>query len=279
MKRLLFLLLVFPLLLVSCFKGEKGKPLVTTTLPVWKSVAYYIGGTDFRYYSILKGGESPHGYEPKPSDYKKLKEASLVIIHGLGLDDWALKGIDRKKVLDLGALFAKKYPQIKRPDYHLWMNPVIMEDVYFEVAHRLTAFYPKRETYYTKRAEDYASMIEQLIGKMEGCFKESGAKVVVVYHPVWKPFFDTFGIKVIEIARSPEEQVTPERIREVVEEAKSLGAKLVVSESFSDRKVPELVAKEIGGRLLVLNPLPSDNYVSALAEWGEKICKGFKETR
>ncbi|ADU96211.1 metal ABC transporter substrate-binding protein [Thermovibrio ammonificans] len=279
MKRLLFLLLVFPLLLVSCFKGEKGKPLVTTTLPVWKSVAYYIGGTDFRYYSILKGGESPHGYEPKPSDYKKLKEASLVIIHGLGLDDWALKGIDRKKVLDLGALFAKKYPQIKRPDYHLWMNPVIMEDVYFEVAHRLTAFYPKRETYYTKRAEDYASMIEQLIGKMEGCFKESGAKAVVVYHPVWKPFFDTFGIKVIEIARSPEEQVTPERIREVVEEAKSLGAKLVVSESFSDRKVPELVAKEIGGRLLVLNPLPSDNYVSALAEWGEKICKGFKETR
>jgi|GEM_PF-955595 len=283
MKRLFSLLLLLVAALfafVGCsLKGTGNKPLITTTLPVWKSVAYYIGGTDFRYYSILKGGESPHGYEPKPSDYKKLKEASLVIVHGLGLDDWALKGVDKKKVLNLGELFAKKYPQVKRPGYHLWMNPVIMEDVYFEVARRLTFFYPKKKTYYTKRADDYASMIEQLIGKINACFKESGAKAVVVYHPVWKPFFDTFGIKVIEIARTPEEQVTPERIREVVREAKESGAKLVISETFSDRKVPRLVAKEIGGKLLVLNPLPSDNYVTALAEWGEKICEGFKETR
>ncbi len=276
MKRLLLLVPFLAFFLAGCLKEDNSKPLIVTTLPVWKSVAYYIGGRDFRYYSILKAGVSPHGYEPKPSDLEKEKEASLIIIHGLGLDDWALKGVDKKKVLNLGALFSKKYPQIDKPGYHLWMNPVLMEDVYFEVAHRLTSFYPKRETYYTKRAEDYAAMIDQLIGKINKCLEKVSNKTVVIYHPVWKPLLETFGIKVIEIARTPEEKVSPERLREVIEEAKREGAKLVIGEVFSDRKVVETVAKEIGGKALILNPLPKENYVKALANWGEKICSSLK---
>ncbi len=276
MTRLLFLLLPL-VLLVGCLSSSGKKPLIVTTLPVWKNVAEYIGGRDFNYYSLLRGGESPHTYEPKPSDIKREKEASLIIIHGLGLDDWALKGVDRKKVLDLGELFARKYPVVKQPGYHLWMNPVLMEDVYFEVAERLVKFYPKRETYYKKRAEDYAAMIDQLIGRIDNCLKGAKTKAVVIYHPVWKPLLETFGIKVIEIARTPQEQVTPKRIKEVVEEAKKAGAKVVIGESFSDRKIPELVAKEIGGRVLILNPLPDKDYVVALSGWGEKICSALKE--
>ena len=276
MTRLLLLLLSL-VLIAGCLSSGSKKPLIVTTLPVWKSVAEYIGGRDFSYYSLLKGGESPHAYEPKPSDVKKEKEASLIIVHGLGLDDWALKGVDRKKVLDLGELFARKYPVVKQPGYHLWMNPVLMEDVYFEVAERLVKFYPKRETYYKKRAEDYAAMIDQLIGRIDNCLKGAKTKAVVIYHPVWKPLLETFGIKVIEIARTPQEQVTPKRIKEVVEEAKKAGAKVVIGESFSDRKIPQLVAKEIGGKVLILNPLPDRDYVVALSGWGEKICSALKE--
>lgn len=273
----LFFLLLFIISFAGCFSGGGKKPLIVASLPVWKSVAEYLGGGDFEYYSILKGGESPHTYEPKPSDVRKEKEASLVIVHGLGLDDWALKGVDKSKVLNLGELFSQKYPVVKQPGYHLWMNPVLMEDVYFEVAERLTKFYPKRETYYRKRAEDYAAMIDQMIGRIDACLKGAKSRAVVIYHPVWKPLLETFGIKVIEVARTPEEQVTPERIKEVIEEAKKENAKLVISEIFADRKVPQLVAKEIGGKVLVLNPIPEDNYVIALSNWGEKICGALKE--
>ncbi|RUM91364.1 MAG: zinc ABC transporter substrate-binding protein [Thermovibrio sp.] len=277
MLRLLLILLI-SLLTFGCISENSNKPLIVTSLPIWKSVAEYIGGRDFRYYSILKGGESPHGYEPKPSDIERGKEASLIIVHGLGLDDWALKGVnDKKKVLNLGELFSKKYPQVKKPAYHLWMNPVLMEDVYFEVAERLVGFYPKRETYYKKRADDYAEMIEQLLGRISECLKGRKENAVVIFHPVWKPLLKTLGINVIEIARNPEEQVTPGRIKEVIEEAKRKGAKVVISESFANQKIPKLIAREIGGRVLVLNPIPSEDYVRALSEWGSKICRALKE--
>lgn len=276
MLRLLAVIVSF-LFISGCFSGNDKKPLIVSSLPVWKSVAEYLGGRDFEYYSILKGGESPHTYEPRPSDIQKEKRASLIIVHGLGLDNWAVRGVSEKKVLNLGELFARKYPVVKRPGYHLWMNPVLMEDVYFEVARRLTSFYPKRETYYTKRAEDYAEMIEQMIGRINNCLKGVKDRTVVIYHPVWKPLLETLGIRVIEIARTPEEQVTPERIRAVIEEAKKEGARVVIGETFSDRKIPKLVAKEIGGKVLILNPLPDKDYVVALSGWGEEICKALKE--
>ncbi len=274
----ILLLIALPFFLLGCLSGENEKPLIVTSLPVWKSVAQYIAGRDFRYYSILKGGESPHTYELKPLDAKMKEEASLVIVHGLGLDDWAIKGIkDKGKVLNVGELFSKKYPQVKSPGYHIWANPVLMEDVYFEVAERLVKFYPKRETYYKKRAEDYAAMIDQLIGRIDRCLKERKSNVVVIYHPVWKPLLKTFGIETIQIAEKPQEQITPGKLKEVIEEAKKRGAKVVISEVFSNEKIPKLVAKEIGGKVLVLNPIPEEDYVKALSTWGEKICEALKE--
>ncbi|WP_459895762.1 metal ABC transporter substrate-binding protein [Desulfurobacterium crinifex] len=270
-------LFLFTITFVGCLSENNNKPLIVSSIPIWKNVAEYIGGRDFRYYSILKGGESPHGYEPKPSDVQKTKEANLVIVHGLGLDDWAVRNVDEKNVLNIGELFSNKYPQVKQPGYHVWANPVLMEDVYFEVAKRLIEFYPKRETYYTKRAEDYTAMIDQLLGRIDNCLKEAKSKVVVIYHPVWKPLLETFGIKVIEIAQTPEEQVTPERLRQVIEEAKKENAKVVIGEIFASRKVPQTVAEAISGKVLILNPIPDKDYVITLSEWGEKICSALKE--
>jgi zinc transport system substrate-binding protein len=277
MKRLLFFLLIATAFIAGCFSGNDSKPLIASSLPVWKSVAEYIGGRDFRYYSVLKGGESPHGYEPKPSDIKKLSKANLVIIHGLGLDNWAVKNVKEERVFNIGELLGKKYPAVKKPGYHLWMNPILMEEVYFEIANKLTEFYPKRRTYYLKRAEDYAEMIEQLIGRINECLKKAGTRTVVIYHPVWEPLLETFGISTIEIAKTPEEQVTPKRIKEVVEKAKAKGAKLVIGEPFSDRRVVKTIAEEIGGKVLILNPIPDKDYVVSLSEWGEKICSALKE--
>ncbi len=276
MKRLTLLLFVIIPVLMACLANNKGKPLIVTSIPVWKSVAEYIGGRDFRYYSFLKGGESPHGYEPKPSQVKELQEASLIIVHGLGLDDWIIKNANKKNILNIGELFEEKYPQVKSPGYHIWMNPVLMEDVYFEVSKRLAEFYPKKETYYTKRAEDYAAMINQLLERIDNCLKNRQGGTVAIYHPVWKPLLETFGFKVMEIARTPEEKITPERLKQLIEEAKKKQVKLVIGETFADRKIPQLIAKEVGAKLLIMNPLPQKDYVVALSEWGEKICNAVR---
>jgi len=273
MLRLLSALLLL-LAVAGCLPGNGSKPLVVSSIPVWKNVAKHIGGRDFRYHSVLRGGESPHGYELKPSDMRKLESASLVLVHGFGLDDWAVKGAEKGKVMNIGEILKAKYPEVERPGYHVWTNPLIMEDVYFEVARKLGALRPERRAYYLKRAKDCADTVEQLFSRVKECTK--GAKAVVVYHPVWEPLFTALGLKVVKIAETPEERVTPRRIVEVVATAKELGAVLVVGETFSDRKTVRTVAEEIGGRVLIMNPLPDEDYPTALSEWGRSICSALK---
>jgi len=65
--------------------------------------------------------------------------------------------------------------------------------------------------------------------------------------------------------------------KEVIEKAKSNGAKLVIGEPFSDKRVVKTIAREIGGKVLIINPIPDKDYVVSLAEWGEKICSALKE--
>ena len=275
MKKLLAILIFLPIAF-ACKNLNSSKPLIAASLPVWKGVAQYIGGKDFRYFSILKPGQSPHGYEPKPSDVATAKKANLVIVHGLGLDNWALKGIDAKRVMDIGKLLSKKYPQVNEPYYHIWANPIMMEDVYFEVARKLSEFNPRRKQYYEKRADDYAATIDEMIGRAKDCLKDVNPKIVVIYHPVWKWFLESIGIKTIPILKTPEASTTPDALKTAVQKAKASGAKIVIGETFNSKDAPNEVAREIGGKAIFLNPIPNGDYVEAISGWSRAICKAMK---
>ncbi len=266
-------------ILFSCKNKQTNKPLIVSSLPVWSKVAEYIGGRDFRYYSILKGGESPHGYEPKPSDIAKLKEASLVIIHGLGMDNWAIKGAPKEKVFNLGEILSAKYSFLKeKKNYHIWANPSLMQDVYFEIARKLSSFYPKRTKYYEKRADDYAAMIDQIVDRISRCISEVENKKVIAFHEVWEPFFETIGVKCVAyFVSNPEEEVTPKRLKELIDLGRKEHVKLVIGESVSPISFPKKLSEELNVKLLILDPIPDEDYVKAISQWGRKLCESLKE--
>ncbi len=276
--KLLAVLLVI-ISLISCRNQKTQKPLIVSSLPIWTNIAEYIGGRDFRYYSILKGGESPHGYEPKPSDIAKIKEADLIIIHGLGLDNWAIKGADERKVFNIGKLLSKKYEFLtEKKGYHIWANPLLMEDIYFEIAKKLSSFYPKRAKYYEKRADDYAAMIEQMVDKISTCISQVKNRKVIAFHPVWEPFFKTVGLECVAyFVKTPEEEVTPKRMKELIDIGRKENVKLVVGESVSPVSFPKKLSEELGAKLLILDPIPDEDYVKAISSWGRKLCDSLKE--
>ncbi|WP_456484870.1 metal ABC transporter substrate-binding protein [Desulfurobacterium sp.] len=279
MKKLLLIVALLTGLAVYGCNIESNKPLIVSSLPIWKNVAEYLGGRDFKYYSILKGGESPHGYEMKPSDIAKLKKAKLIVIHGLGLDNWILKGIDnREKVFNIGKLLSKKYPFIKKAGYHIWTNPILMEGVYFEMANKLSKFYPGKKTYYEKRADDYSAMIQQLISRVNECTAKLKNRKVIAFHPVWEPLFETINIKCIGyIVNNPEEEPKPEIIKELIKKGKKENVKIVIAEKGEPQTLVNEIASEIGAKVIVLNPIPDKDYVIALSNWCNKICTALKE--
>ncbi|BAS26539.1 metal ABC transporter substrate-binding protein [Limnochorda pilosa] len=61
---------------------------VVTTLPPIADLVARVGGERVEVSSLLPPGASPHAYEPRPLDVRRLSRADLVMLVGAGLDEW-----------------------------------------------------------------------------------------------------------------------------------------------------------------------------------------------
>src|SRR6266516_3834226 len=68
-----------------------GAPLqVVAAENFWGSIAKQLAGSRARLRSIIVNpGSDPHSYQPTAADARALARASLVIVNGLGYDNWA----------------------------------------------------------------------------------------------------------------------------------------------------------------------------------------------
>jgi zinc transport system substrate-binding protein len=271
-KRLTLVALFF-FFLSSCFKEVSTKPVIVCSLPVWKGLVKYLSDGDFEVVSLLKKGSSPHGFELKPSQRRFLEEAKLVILNGLGIDDWALKGVPKEKILNLGEILKTSHREISA-NYHLWMNPEFVKEILFIIADKLSKLNPSRRTYYLKRASDYAQAIDQFVKKGRKCGEKKNVWVIV-YHPVWTPLLDSVGIKSIYVVENPEVEVSASKLQSVIEKGKTLGVKLVIGETFSGEKTVKLISEELKVPFILLNPIPEEDYLTAFSLWIRKICKAL----
>jgi zinc/manganese transport system substrate-binding protein len=111
------LLLVAALAAVAsgCAPAHEGGALrVVAAESFWGSIAAQLGGDRVTVQSIVRSPAiDPHGYEPTPSDARKLATADVAVVNGIGYDRWASQllaanpssgrvVVDAGKVLGLG---------------------------------------------------------------------------------------------------------------------------------------------------------------------------------
>jgi zinc/manganese transport system substrate-binding protein len=106
---------------------------------VWGSIATQLAGSRARVRSIIVNPDAdPHSYEPTAADARTLAGANLVIVNGLGYDNWATQLLQAspasgRLVLDVGRMLGLK----AGANPHRWYYPA---DVH-AVVRRIVADY------------------------------------------------------------------------------------------------------------------------------------------
>jgi zinc/manganese transport system substrate-binding protein len=72
---------------LSGFAADTVLPVVTGNT-ICQDIASRIGGTQVQVTCLLQPGVDPHSYQPVPEDVKRIANARLVIINGLGFEGW-----------------------------------------------------------------------------------------------------------------------------------------------------------------------------------------------
>ena len=247
---------------------------IVVTIPVLKDLTEQVGGRHVRVTSLLSGYENEHTYSPKPSDLVAVRKARLLFEIGIGLEVWvsslvknagsaSLRVVTTSKGIALlrdrpnleGELHAAEEEEQGNP--HIWMDPENATTMMRHITEALIQVDPAHATEYRSNQASYLRKLDQLRGDLSDRIRRLADRRFIAHHPAWPYFARRFGFQIVGTIQ-PQSGSEPSalHLHGLIATIKKDRIKVVVSEIQLSQKIPEMLAKETGARVVVLTTLP-----------------------
>ena len=129
------------------------------------------------------------------------------------------------------------------------------------------------EDFYTQNKIDYLQKLDDLDADIRDSLAEAEDNRFIVFHPAWGYFAKEYGLEQIPIEVEGNNPGSAQ-IADVIEEAKEYDIKVVfVSPQFDTQKA-QVIAEEIGGTVVLIDPLARD-YISNLQTVTGQLIQGL----
>jgi len=243
---------------------------------------------------LVPMGADPHDWEPTIRDREKLQKADVIIVNGIGYEHWlgSFDSNDNQGILvdtsnGISTLdFEKHDDHAKEDDHdgheeedkhnhedldpHIWLNPVYAQLQVKNIANALSNSDPTNKNYYQSNAAIYNKELDLLDSKIRT--ELSGCKTdFITFHNAFSYFSEEYGLTQHTIISSNDShgEVTPQTLENIISLARELNIKVIFAEESTSTKTSQVIADEIGGKVLVLSPLEivsDETYVEKMTQ-------------
>jgi ABC-type Zn uptake system ZnuABC Zn-binding protein ZnuA len=246
--------------------GSSGAPSstlnVVTTTTVFADMISNVGGQFVTVTSLAGKNADVHTFEPKPADIQTVAAAKLLIMNGLGLDDWLERAITNgsatgtplvKLGVDLPGveLLPGEDPGTQNP--HLWMNVKYAELYVDRIAAALKAADAAHAAQYDSQAATYKATLETLDASVRtriAPIPEQNRKLVM-FHDAFPYFAREYGITIVGVAvEAPGQDPSAGYTAELITAIRAAGVKAIFSESQFPTKLVDQHAAETGTKVV-----------------------------
>ena len=253
------------------------RPKVVTTTEDLASLVREVGGDKVAVESIAKGYQDPHFVEAKPSFILKLHDADLLIVVGRELElGWLpplmtqsrnakiqvggpgyLDASQGVRILDIptGQITRAMGDVHPSGNPHYWLDPDNGRIIAKSIGAALSRLSPNDKAYFDQRYADFDRRLSEAQKRWAAAMAPYKATKVVTYHRSWPNFTERFGLDVIGyVEPKPGIPPSPSHTISLIGEMKRQSVKLILVEPYFDLKTPNSIARETGGKVLVLTP-------------------------
>lgn len=264
------------ILIASLFLFALSNPLqsrdkikVITTLTDLASLSQAVGGDRVEVEALVKGTQDPHQIEVLPSYMVKLRNADLFVIIGMDLEMWAYPlrdGSRNAKLLLVDC--STNIERLEVPTYkvdpshgdihlygnpHYWLDPkngkVIMQAIF----EGLVKVSPEDYAYFENNMKTYSQKLDEKIKEWQTRAETLKGKQVIFFHNSWPYFNRRFGIEAANfIEPKPGIPPSPSHTARLIQQVKEQGIKVIAKEPFFDDRVPKMISRQTGAKLVVL---------------------------
>lgn len=241
--------------------GER-LPVTATFYPL-AEFSRQVGGDRVMVRTLVPARVEPHDYEPTPRDLVELARARVVVYNGAGFEPWLrrlLPTLPRVVRVDstAGLVLARSTAGGPRAttDPHVWLDPILAQHQTERILAGLIAADPAGRAVYEGSARSFARRLAALHERNVRTLAPCRKKVFVVSHAAFGYFATRYGLTQIAISGvSPQEEPSAAKIREVLRLVRRHGLQVIYYETLVSPRVAATIAREVGARTLVLNPI------------------------
>lgn len=279
--RRLFVVLLFSVLFLTLFLHSTAQPaskklrVVTTIFPIYCFASGVIA-SEGDVQNLLPPNVGPHDYQLSPSDLRKIKDADVIILNGLALDNWVTKAIDparKQKVIVLGDLLKKDQLIVSSTDLdidgkhahghehqhgpanpHIWLNPQLAIQCVSNITAAVSAMNPA----YAKNAEAYIARLRQLDTDLETQLAPVQDKAFITQHDAFPYFVARYKLKQVGILEpTPDVSPSPRFLADLLKVIRDKKVQIIFNDPRSSPRLAKQVARDAKIRTAELDTLES----------------------
>jgi ABC-type Zn uptake system ZnuABC Zn-binding protein ZnuA len=301
---------ILGLVLAACTgtPGSSGQPTagvpspapdalrVVATTTVLADMVQEVGGEHVSVHSLVPKGGEVHTFDPTPSDATTVADAQLLVMNGLGLDEWlgyiaADAGGGNIPVVELAEdLEGVTYLEGDEHEGeafnpHLWLN-VQYTILYVErLADTLIEVDPDHADAYAARAAEYVAELEEL----DSWAREQMATIpdenrrVISFHEAFPYFAQAYGLEIVgTVIDAPGQDPSAGEVTALIDAVRDEEAVAIFTEAQFPTTAAERISEETGvdivGELYndSLGDAPVDSYLGMMRWNVEQVVEALQ---
>ena len=248
--------LICLLLVTSAFPARAQERFkVVTSFSIIGDFVRNVGGERVSVTTLVGPDGDAHVYTPAPADAKKIADARLVIINGLGLEGWLPRlvqsaGSKATIVTASSGIAPRKLGSDADP--HAWQSVVNAKNYVTNIRGALGAADPANAAVYRTNAEVYLAQLDGLDREV----REAVAQIppqrrkVISTHNAFGYFADAYGIEFIApLGVSTESEASARDIARIITQIRSGKIPAVFLENISDPRLIRRISAETGAKV------------------------------
>lgn len=270
--------------LVACSAQNNEINYVTTSAPLAMIIKEIVGNKAQVEY-IVPANSSPHTYNTKPSDGRKIAKATAFFYAAKNHDGWAVQQtnsnvielfrlVDKEKMLDKEGMAQNSHNHVHGEEYnhnhdvddstfnyekydsHFWTDPILIQSLTVKIVDTLSKIDPKNAQYYKINGDNFIKKLNIIDKQIRSIVNTIKNKPIFLQHPSFLYFINRYGLTYGgSLEPNPGQELTPKGLSKIIEKVKKSGVKAIFSEPQLPDKVVKMIAHETGVAIFQLDPI------------------------
>ena len=245
-----------------------AQPLpVVASFSVLADLVRVVGGSHVEVTSLVAPNSDAHVFDPTPADAKRLANAKLVVINGLGFEGWMDRLIKSSGYRGSVVVASRGVKTIQEAaghghqhghshshaaDPHAWQNPLNIKQYVQNIRVALAAAKPDAAKEFEQRATAYSRELDLLDQSIRERLKAIpvAQRRIITSHDAFGYFAAAYNVKFYPLqGLSTGSEPSAADVVRIIEQIKKNKVTAIFVENISDSRVLERLTKESGARI------------------------------